>query len=377
MGRKRTPGLYKRNGTWHIDKQIFGHRLRASTGSSELFEAERFLARRIEELRQATIYGVRPKRIFREATVRYLKEHQHKASIDSDAGRIRSLDKYIGNKSLDTIHMGVMQPYIEARRKDGIKTRTINHGLKIVRRILNLAANEWLDEHGLSWLHHAPKIKLLPEPDLRKPYPLNWVEQKRFFAELPLHLRQMALFAVNTGCRDAEICNLRWEWEEEVLELGISVFIIPSEMVKNRSDRLVVLNKEARAVIEKTRGQHPVYVFTFRGRPIKRILNSGWKKAREVTGINVRVHDLKHTFGRRLRSAGVSFEDRQDLLGHRSSSITTHYSGAELTKIIAAANKVCVENSEAPALVLLKGSSSSRKIPTRGFGELKNKAVSY
>ncbi len=37
----------------------------------------------------------------------------------------------------------------------------------------------------------------------------------------------------------------------------------------------------------------------------------------------VRVHDLKHTFGRRLRAAGVSFEDRQDLLGHRAGRITT------------------------------------------------------
>jgi hypothetical protein len=26
---------------------------------------------------------------------------------------------------------------------------------------------------------------------------------------------------------------------------------------------------------------------------------------------NVRVHDLRHTFERRLRAAGVSFEDRQ------------------------------------------------------------------
>jgi hypothetical protein len=32
----------------------------------------------------------------------------------------------------------------------------------------------------------------------------------------------------------------------------------------------------------------------------------------------VRVHDLEHTFGRRLRAAGAGFEDRQDLLGHRS-----------------------------------------------------------
>ena len=55
----------------------------------------------------------------------------------------------------------------------------------------------------------------------------------------------------------------------------------------------------------------------------------------------VRVHDLKHTFGRRLRAAGVSFEDRQDLLGHKSGRITTHYSQAELGNLITAAEKVC------------------------------------
>ena len=48
------------------------------------------------------------------------------------------------------------------------------------------------------------------------------------------------------------------------------------------------------------------------------MLNNGWRKAREAADLPVRVHDLKHTFGRRLRAAGVSFEDRQDLLGHKS-----------------------------------------------------------
>ena len=67
------------------------------------------------------------------------------------------------------------------------------------------------------------------------------------------------------------------------------------------------------------------------------------------------MHDLKHTFGRRLRSAGVSFEDRQDLLGHKSGRITTHYSAAELRNLIYAANKVCGEKSrKSPALVLLR-----------------------
>ena len=60
---------------------------------------------------------------------------------------------------------------------------------------------------------------------------------------------------------------------------------------------------------------------------------------------NIRVHDLKHTFGRRLRATGVSFEDRQDLLGHKSGCITTHYSAVELENLVDAANRVCEEES--------------------------------
>jgi integrase len=55
----------------------------------------------------------------------------------------------------------------------------------------------------------------------------------------------------------------------------------------------------------------------------------------------VRVHDLRHTFGHRLRAAGVSFEDRQDLLGHTSERMTTHYSAPDISRLIEAAESVC------------------------------------
>jgi integrase len=56
--------------------------------------------------------------------------------------------------------------------------------------------------------------------------------------------------------------------------------------------------------------------------------------ARRQTGLQqVRVHELDHTF-RRLRAGGVSLDDRQDLLGHRSGRITTHYSAAELASLL-------------------------------------------
>jgi hypothetical protein len=60
---------------------------------------------------------------------------------------------------------------------------------------------------------------------------LTWAEEDRLFAELPPHLAAMARFAVNTGCRDGEICELQWAWEVDVPELGISVFLIAANRV--------------------------------------------------------------------------------------------------------------------------------------------------
>ncbi len=92
-----------------------------------------------------------------------------------------------------------------------------------------------------------------------------------------------------------------------------------------------------------------------------------WKRARIRAGIpDLRVHDLRHTFGRRLRAAGVGFEDRQDLLGHKSGRITTHYSHAELQNLIKAANAICDENSSGATLVNLQSINSqlsSNKFP--------------
>ena len=185
---------------------------------------------------------------------------------------------------------------------------------------------------------------------------MSWEEQNSLFRELPPHLRRMALFKVNTGCREAEVCSLRWEWEIRVQELDTTVFLIPAQCVKNREERLVVLNRIARSVINEQRGTHPEFVFTYKGHRVKKMNGPAWRAARMRAGLtDVRVHDLKHTFGRRLRAAGVSFEDRQDLLGHKSGRITTHYSAAELHNLVEAANKVSEQDSrKTPALKILK-----------------------
>jgi len=125
--------------------------------------------------------------------------------------------------------------------------------------------------------------------------------------------------------------------------------------VKNKDDRLVVLNRIALAVVNQCHGQHATHVFTYKAKPVTRMLNSAWLRARKLVDLpQVRVHDLKHTFGRRLRAAGISFEDRQDLLGHRSGRITTHYAAAELSRLIDAVECVCIQDRKSAGLVVLR-----------------------
>jgi len=83
-------------------------------------------------------------------------------------------------------------------------------------------------------------------------------------------------------------------------------------------------------------------VYVYRRHSILTMNNTAWQEARKRAGLP-------------LRAAGVTFEDRQDLLGHRSGRITTHYSAAELANLIKAANRVCEGGSrKTPALVILK-----------------------
>jgi integrase len=406
MGRSNS-GLRRRpnepGGIWHIEKVVNGKAIYESCGTSDQTEAERYLAKRLEEIRQACVYGVRPDRIFRVAATKYLTDNRHKASIVSDAYMLQSLDSFIGTLPLSNLHDGTLQPYITARRESGIKSKSINNALAVVRRILNLAARKWRDEHNLTWLGTPPLITMLATRDSRKPFPLSWKEQSVLFQALPEHLARMALFNVNTGTRDQEVCLLRWDWEIEIPELDTSVFLIPEDFggrtansgVKNGEDRLVVLNDVARSVVESCRGKHADYVFTYLGEPVGRMNNSAWDKARIRAAMKlyedsgkvipnellkegqrglliteelkkfmllvmpglaaVRAHDLKHTCGRRLRAARVTLETRKVLLGHKNGDITSHYSAAEIAELLEAANRICKEKSgKSPAVTLLK-----------------------
>lgn len=172
----------------------------------------------------------------------------------------------------------------------------------------------------------------------------------------------MALFVLNSGVRDKVVCNLQWDWEVPIPQLGVSVFVVPADHVKGeagkKSDRVLVCNTVSQSIIERQRGKHETHVFVYRRertknfdqdpvmpyRPIDTMNNTAWQNGRKKAGLeDLHVHDLRHTVGLRLREAGVSEGTIADVLWHSKKTMTAHYSMAQIVEIHEALEKVTSE----------------------------------
>ncbi|RYF53864.1 MAG: site-specific integrase [Comamonadaceae bacterium] len=352
MGQK-TRGIYpEENGTWTVDKWWRGTRFR-QRGCVSFEETERWLITQLAAEREVVLHGAREVRTFEAAAAHYVTVYQAKTSIETEIHLLKTVMPMIGALELHQVHDATLAPYTAARLAAGRSHKTVNLALGVVRRILNLAATSWRDESGRTWLQQAPKLTMLPlVGHQREPRPITWGEQRRLLPMLPDHLARMALFTLNTGVRDDVVCNLRWEWEIKVPELGASVFEVPRQHVKGkRQSRVVVCNSVAQSIIESARGMHEDFVFVWRRervknvdqppamgyRPIALMSNNGWMRGRTKAGLgDLHVHDLRHTVGMRLREAGVAEATRADILWHSTGSMTNHYSVAQLAELHAA-----------------------------------------
>ena len=378
--RGKLSGLRLKGEVWHIEKRCKdapGGWLRESTGATRRAEAEQVLIRRLAEVAQAAQRVEEGVHTFEEAGLQYLSEVAGKPSADVIAMHLDALFPFLGNLALDQVHDGTLRPFVDHETKRGLAPKSINNAIAVVSAVLNLAARVWRDEKGRPWLRQAPPLlrRLSVKGRQARPYPLSRINQDRLLRELPPHLADAALFAVNTGCREQEVCQLRWEWEQEIPDLGVKVFVLPASVTKTSVERVIVLNSVAAKVVESRRGVSKEYVFTYRGNPVGKLHSSAWKRAWRAAGLPTDdgvlkgVHNLRHTFATRLRAAGVPIETRKVLMGHANGDITTHYSAPEIGELLEAAEKVTDRSRpETPVLGVVRtatrqdvGKSSEKK----------------
>jgi hypothetical protein len=235
MATTHTPGITALvDGRLFIDKRYLGVRIGVRVGAVTQEQAEgrlRVEMARIDYERERKAHA-RP--TFADCAARYVAQSRSKRSIDVIKWHVQLLARYVGKLEPKQIHDATLEPFIKDRLAQCASATTINRTLEVVRTILNRAARSYRDADGRPWLDAMPPlITMLPE-NPRLPYPLTWKEQDELFRRLPAHLARMALFAINTGLRQSNLCGLQWTWEVAVPEIARSVFVIPSEAFKTK-----------------------------------------------------------------------------------------------------------------------------------------------
>jgi integrase len=324
--------LSRRGSVWWIDfVGPRGQRVRRSTGTSEKALAQEYHDRLKAELWRTSKLGERPRRLWSEAVVRWLKESDHKATLGTDKMHLRWLDRFLSGWRLDEINRALVDRITDARVAEGVSNATVNRTLEVVRAILRKALNDW------EWLDRVPRIRMLKEPTRRVRF-LSREEAERLLAALPEHLGEMARFSLATGLRRGNVTGLQWTQVDLVRRCA---WIHPDQ-AKARKAIAVPLNAEAMLILRRQNGRHPTQVFSFNGKPIRQVSTKAWYAALERAGIlDFRWHDLRHTWASWHVQQGTPLYALQELGGWESPEMVRRYAHLSAEHLAPYADRLC------------------------------------
>lgn len=238
------------------------------------------------------------------------------------------LDNYIcpqlGHIPLKDLKSYHIQNMINSLLENG-KTDTVRKTLQILKSMLNLAVdNDFVIKNV------ATPVKI---PTFRRKEKKILTKEERITVENSNNkYRDFFVFLLYTGLRKGEIATLTWEdvdLSKNLITVRNSASFISNQgaikSTKNGDERNIpILNKTHEILERRKHTAKSKYVFykqdcnMLSDIAIKRMLES-FKKD---TGLNFTLHQLRHTFCTMLYYSGISSKKAQQIMGHRSLSVT-------------------------------------------------------
>ena len=259
--------------------------------------------------------------------------HKAKTTIAADRRRwIKWIQPKIGHVRIDQLRDSDIEDCANAARNEG------SHGqaeqiAALVKAIMSYARRRKLTDN-------LAGTAIQVQPSKRVSNPLNADERRRLLEALrqmqgedAWHWSASALeLLLRTGMRLGEGLGVRREW----INLETRSIKLPSAKADQQRGRVVHLSRDAVDVVERTIavvGNPHLFPGRVEGAPLTNI-NKAWSEAKGRAGLlvsadgkprQVRIHDLRHTFGTTAAAQGTAPHALQALMGHRNSTTTQRY----------------------------------------------------
>lgn len=271
--------------------------------------------------------------------------HKRSAKKDEQLFRLHIGPRF-GSLPLDQIARREVAIFHNELRAKGQSAASADHSLKLLRRALNLAVQwEFLEKNplvGIALFNEANGVEnYLDDAALQRLVAVCRTDKNRTVA-------MILMFLLSCGARKTSALQAKWC----EIDLDNRVWKIPAVNSKSKRSASVPLNDSAMWVLDQldTRGKSEfLFVNKRTGKPFTSISKAWTRISKEAKlnnpgngGKNVRVHDLRHTYGSILANAGRSLYAVQQILGHSDPRITMRYAHLSAKTLQEAANAASV-----------------------------------
>lgn len=316
--------LYKRkNGIYYIHfKENYDKWKLLSTKAKKLSDANNFFIEFVKKYSPKNI----PDRntsfdTFSKRYLDYSKVNHSPSNTTRINYVINNLKNYIDSILLSDVNNVVIEAY-KKKRMNECKPTTVNIELRALKSMFNTAV-EWnlIDRNPLRG------VQMMRVP---KTYPkfLSGEEVRLLCNTTNFEwLKNIILFAFNTGMRRNEIINLKWE-DINLMEKYLIVRNNDTFSTKSKKDRIIPLSITVIGLLS-TLSKVSEYVFVNRMKLqlypnyVTQCFRDLVKECGLKKGISF--HTLRHSFASMLVSKGVSLYIVKELLGHSDFAITQIY----------------------------------------------------
>jgi integrase len=256
-------------------------------------------------------------------------EQEHVSDLrPSSAASYRALLKYILSLGVNVKVRDVRYEDVAALHRRVTKaghSYSANRCLAVASRMFSLAVRwEWRETNPCKGVErnreHARQRYLTADEMARL---------TRALAEFPdRDMADIVRMLLLTGARKGEVVAMKWA----DLDLSVGTWTKPASIVKQNRAHTVPLSAPACQLLSEIKqrrtGSHSEYVFLGVGKhgQIRYIFNAWRRLCKAASIVNLRVHDLRHSFASELVSSGASLPLIGSLLGHRSAASTYRYS---------------------------------------------------
>ncbi len=323
MAAPTTFKLFRRsNGIYYLILETNGKRKYKSTGCTRKAEALRTLT----EFRRlfAQEPPATPLADFTRDLLAYGEVNLAPGTVTIYRSALKKLREFVGDVPISSLTARHLDDF-KSQRLVTVRAVTVNIELRTLRAAFNTAVRwKLLDRNPFEGV----RLASVPEAS---PSHFTKADFERLLSTIKEGwLREVVLFAVMTGLRCGEICNLRWS-DVDLERRLIHVRSSSTFRTKMGKTRTVPLGVTATALL-KSKHTRAVgeYVFCLNDKQMR----PGWLSHKfkyyvyeaRLKNDTLHFHSLRHTFATWLVQAGTSIFEVQRLLGHSDIKVTQVYS---------------------------------------------------